>query len=638
MSTFTTLDQAEYGRRGVIDTHAGRIQTPALLPVANLIGGTTPESGGIWRYTRRHIFQSASVQGIMFQTMTFLDYNLTPDNLEKWRKKPLKQHFDESEEEPSFTQPLFVDSGGFKLMNSTTFGQPPDEGGNENDWGIYTNPESILKLQLDYGADLIATLDFPIPPNLNQDEATERMKKSIENAVECLQMLDDPQLLDEWDVEKVPSVYVAIHGHTYEDVHWYVSRFLDRADKLDEAFEGFALGSLVPLSNSPNVLVDIVQGAKDAIPEDRYDDIALHVFGISGRLCPLLALLGVDTFDSANYLKAARNKSFIDPDTWERTILDDIDDWENWCDCQACQDIHIDDMRHALLESDVKYKPIKGKHGTRFKSEYYADIARHNFELYSRQMQDVRSAVNDGELLELVANFAEGKTIVEKGLKRAQLHNPELREQLADLGYDKMVAGPDTETFQTKLSSFLDDIDDEQEEKRTISLQHGPNDFDVLQYDSYQPPSDIPVLLILPCSQEKPYSDSRTQQAVLSRLDGYKDRFHKVSLSGLYGPVPEVHETLDPVMSYEYVLTTADEDQVDLVANRLAKYLYRYGDQFEHILAYTTSKAYRHVIEEAFSRYGRGEIYPRDPRALQLTEHFRTANIDELIERFTTLS
>jgi tRNA-guanine family transglycosylase len=633
MSTFSTLEQAEYGRRGVIATPAGQIQTPALLPVANLIGGTTPESGGIWRYMRRHLFQSDTVQGIMFQTMTFLDYNLTPDNLEDWREKPLKQHFEESDVEPSFNQPLFVDSGGFKLMNSTTFGQPPEEGGSENDWGIYTNPESILKLQLDYGADIVATLDFPIPQNLNREEATERMKRSIDNAVECLQMLDDDELRVEWGVEETPSVYVAIHGHSYEDVNWYVSRFLDRAEELDEAFEGFALGSLVPLSNSPDILVDIVQGAKDAIPEERYDDIALHVFGISGRLCPLLSLLGVDTFDSANYLKAARNKSFIHPKTWRRTKLSDWDETD--CQCRACQDIFFDDMRHALLESDVSYRPIEGKHGTHFKSEYYAQIAYHNFELYSRQMQEVRDAINNGGLLELVADFAQGKNIVEKGLKRAQLHNPELREQLADLGHEELIAGPDAGTFQTKLSGFLDEVDNTTRKKRTISLKHGPNDFDILQRKDYQPPSDADVLIILPCSQEKPYSDSRTQQAVLTPLENYRGRFHKISISGLYGPVPEDFEEAEPVMSYEYVLTSADDDQIELVANRLARYLDRYGEQFDDILAYTTSKGYRRAIDKAFSRYGRGEIYPSDPRALQLTEHFRRENIDEFVSQFT---
>ncbi len=567
----------------------------------------------------------------MFQAMSFLDYNLTPDNLEEWREKPLKQHFEESDVEPGFDQPLFIDSGGFKLMNSTKFGQTPGEGGSENDWDIYTNPESILDLQLDYGADIIATLDFPIPQNLNKEETTERMEKSIDNAVETL------QLLDERELEETPSMYVAIHGHNYEDINWYVSQFLDRADELDEAFEGFALGSLVPLSSSPDTLVDIVQGARDAIPEDRYDEIAFHVFGISGRLCPLLSLLGVDTFDSRSYQYAARNKKFIHPDTWQRISLDQIDDWDDWpCDCQACQNIHLDDMRHALLESEVSNKPIEGEHGTHFKSEYYAQIAHHNFELYSRQMQQVRNAIDEGRLLERVANFAQGKNIVEKGLKRAQLHNPELREQLADIGCEGLVAGPDDETFQTKLSSFLEGVEDTTRKKRTISLKHGPNDFDILQRNDYQPPSEADVLLILPCSQEKPYSESRTHQAVISRLEDYRERYHKVSISGLYGPVPEDFEEADPVMSYEYVLTTADNDQVELVANRLAQYLNQYGEKFDHILAYTTNKAYRQAIDKAFTQYGRGEIYPSDPRALQLTEHFRSENIDELVGRFTS--
>jgi predicted RNA-binding protein len=109
-----------------------------------------------------------------------------------------------------------------------------------------------------------------------------------------------------------------------------------------------------------------------------------------------------------------------------------------------------------------------------------------------------------------------------------------------------------------------------------------------------------------------------------------------VSISGLYGPVPEDFEEADPVMSYEYVLTTADDDQVELVANRLARYLNRYGEKFDQIIAYTTNKAYRRAIDTAFNRYGRGEIYPSDPRALQLTEHFRSENIDELVGRFTS--
>lgn len=630
MPSFTTLQQSDYGRRGVLDTAHGDIQTPALFPVLNLIGGTTPESGGIWRYTVHHLVESESLQAGLFQAMSFLDYGVTPTTLATWREKTLREHYRESKEEPAFPKPLFVDSGGFKLMNSTTFGQPPEAGGKENEWGIYTNPESILDLQLDYGADIIATLDYPIPPNLNEAEATDRMERSIDSAVECLELLQDRGMTDE------VSVYVAIHGHTYEDINWYVGQFLERAKAYEDAFEGFAIGSLVPLSNKVDVLVDIVQGAKDAIPEAKQEDIALHVFGISGRLCPLLALLGVDSFDSANYLRAARNKRLIHPETWKRVSIEDID-WGEWpCQCAACSSINFEDMKYALLDSDITYQRIEGEDGDRFKSEFYAEIAHHNFELYGQQMDAVRTAIEQDRLLEHVVDFARGKDIVEKGLKRMQLHNPQLREQLESDGHNALVAGPETDTFQSQLSAFFDSVDDISRKKRTISLEHGPSDFDVLQTD-HQPP-DKPVLLILPCSQEKPYSASRTQQAVLRRLTAYEDRFYKLTMSGLYGPVPVEYEEIDPVMEYEYVLTTEDTEQVDLVANRLYRYLDRYGDGFDHILAYTTSKAYRTAIETAFARYGRGDIYPSDPRALQLTEHFRNENIDELLDQIDGLT
>lgn len=47
------------------------------------------------------------------------------------------------------------------------------------------------------------------------------------------------------------------------------------------------------------------------------------------------------------------------------------------------------------------------------------------------------------------------------------------------------------------------------------------------------------MLLILIYDQEMSYFDSRTQQAVLSRLENDRDRFHKISISKLYGPMLE---------------------------------------------------------------------------------------------------
>jgi predicted RNA-binding protein len=112
----------------------------------------------------------------------------------------------------------------------------------------------------------------------------------------------------------------------------------------------------------------------------------------------------------------------------------------------------------------------------------------------------------------------------------------------------------------------------------------------------------------------------------------WNDQIHKVTVSGMYGPVPEQYESLSQIKSYEYVLTNAEKQRQQLVVNRLTSYLEEYGPQFDAIVGYATSKTYRTVIEQAFSEYGDGVVLPKDPKMRALTEHFRTTNLEELSE------
>lgn len=661
MASFETefSDDAGNARRGTIHTARGDVETPAFFPVVNFIGGPTVRSGGIWSRLRNHLFGDQELQGAMFQAMSFLDFNLTPETLKYWRDRPLHEHFSDHEpvkphhERPDdFTKPLFVDSGGFKLLNSDTFGNHPEEGGDENDWSIYTNPESILDLQLDYGADIIATLDYPIPPNLNEDEKTQRMEDSIDSAIRCLELLEDE--------EDPPAVYVAIHGHDYETINWYVGTFLDRAEHLDKSFEGFALGSLVPLRTNVETLVDIVQGAKDAIPEDRIDDLGLHLFGISGKFTALLSLLGADSFDSSSYVRTAqfqkvinrefnvsegtivRDPNFDDHDLgefgvdtdrtitarwaadWSKFTADELpDDWG--CRCPACRELReigFGNMRATLFNSDSY-----DQNGPFMKSDFYALIGYHNFHVYQDEMNHVRELIErgDGELLNYVARMARnGVSDIDEALKRATVRDDDLARQLRERGYNRMVAERE-DGDQQRL-----DVD-VPVDARNISLEHTPDDFNVLERDDYEP-GDERVLLLVPCSQTKPYSNSRTHRAVADATAKWNDDVHKVTVSGMYGPVPREFERTSPVMSYEYVLTGVEKERQRLVIDRLVDYLERYGPEFDAIVGYATSKTYRTVIERAFEEHGSGTILPHTPEMRALTEHFRRTNLQELTD------
>lgn len=659
MPSFESEISDEYGnaRRGRLETPHGVVETPAFFPVVNLIGGPSEQSGGIWSRLRNHLFDEPEFQGAMFQAMSFLDFNLSPDSLEYWREETLHEHFtghdpvkDDDGQPADFTKPLFVDSGGFKLLNSDAFGDKPKDGGDNNDWSIYTNPESILDLQLDYGADIIATLDYPIPPNLNDEETTQRMEDSIDSAIRCLELLEGK--------ENPPAVYVAIHGHDYETINWYVGTFLDRTEHLDKSFEGFAIGSLVPLRTNIETLVDIVQGAKDAIPEDRVENLGLHLFGISGKFTALLALLGADSFDSSTYMRAAQFKKFINreldttdhatvhnPNASDHDLSDfgvDIEessetrwgsDWskftanklpEDWgCQCPACiklRDIGFDQMEKTLYKSDSY-----DQSGSYMKSDFYALIGYHNFHVYQNEMNYVRHLIGqgDGKLLEYVAKMARNDIKdVRQGLKRATIRDTDLAKQLEGLGYNRLVADQ-KEGEQKRLEV------DTPVESKEISLEHTPEDFNILEHDDYSP-DDEKVLLLLPCSQTKPYSESRTHRVVFEATNQWHDEIHKVSISGMYGPVPKEFENLSQVKSYEYVLTNVESDRQQLIIDRLVSYLEKYGDKFDTIVGYATSKTYRSVISRAIEAYGNGIVLPREPKMRSLTEHFRATNLQEL--------
>jgi tRNA-guanine family transglycosylase len=611
---FSTTTKLPHGRSGAITTPHGAVSTPAFFPVINFIGGPTTNSGGIWSRVRNTLFDDPRFQGALYQAMGFTDFSVSSETMdEHWRTQSMHAHY------PEFEKPLFVDSGGFKLLNSETFGSPPETGGDPNEYGIYTNPESILELQRDYGADIIATLDYPIPPNLKEDEKTERMEKSIQSAIRCL------ALLDEWDWDV--TVYVAIHGHDYETINWYVSQVLDEAGTRADRIAGFAIGSLVPLREKVDVLVDIVQGATDALPDDRRDEFGLHVFGVSGRVCPLLSLLGVDSFDSSAYIQTSRYKKAIHPETWERFAVGEIDD-PSWLIDEAFSTSYDEMM--AVLNADTSYKPINGH----MKSDFYAMLAHHNFLVYNREVERTRDAIRDDALLEYVVSVADSTAEVAKGIKRAQLRDDQLVRRLEAGGFDRHLAGPDVTTHQTTISRYGDDeyIATADTENRTISLKHTAEDFDVRQH-GYQIPADSRVLLIIPCSQQKPYRESRTQQAVLSAVTDHEAIIEKVTVSGLYGPVPAQFEEAPPVLEYEYVLTTTDEGQMELVTGRLVEFLERYADDVDLVVGYAASRAYREVIAAAFERAGVGELYPTDPAQRKLTEHFRRTNLAELTDR-----
>jgi tRNA-guanine family transglycosylase len=485
-SHFAAVNRPHGGRIGKLvlqpDSSFFHLPTPILFPVVCLITGTTARGGGLWKY----VLQADEVNGllrrnipVMSQVLHFLDFSSTNSKvLEKWRQLSLRRRYNTEVRPPlNYSAPIFLDSGGFQLLGK--------DGLDLSAYGLSiqddNGPQTILDLQKDLGGNIVATLDYPLLPGLEKSEALERMQKSRDSAIRAALHLKEAK-------SSIQFLFVAVHGQDKASVSTYVQLVFEEFKKngLADFPFGLAVGSLVPLRGSKKyrTIIEILQGVVESIPTDCRDTIPIHVFGITGNLMPILAYLGIDSFDSSTYAQEARGLGYIDHRTMRsRPILEmEEEDWT--CGCRVCQQVTLAEIQDALTSS-IRYRPLPNGH---YKSKYYGDIALHNLELDFGVVERTRSAIEADSLEEYLLEHLD--------------RFPQLRPSV------DLIAQTDM-SLQSHLNRTVHPVntkDIEPDDEPRVSLKYTPDDFNILANEYPGPPSSARVLLIIPCSKGKPYS------------------------------------------------------------------------------------------------------------------------------------
>ena len=208
--------------------------------------------------------------------------------------------------------PLMVDSGGFASLFRTS--QVKRAGGVgvieiDKDGTVETlSPRAVLDLQ-EAVADVAFTLDFPIPPGTARGEASKRLDLTIRNAHWALENRRRRDL----------PLYACVQA-------WDAASARDcAASYRDCAFDGIAIGGLVPRAKDRDLVLDLVAQVREAVA-----DKPLHVFGIGApELVSALYRLGVDSVDSSAFVKLAaegrrwggEGGAIVDPTPMERMHL-----------------------------------------------------------------------------------------------------------------------------------------------------------------------------------------------------------------------------------------------------------------------------------------------------------------------------
>ena len=359
------------------------LSTPILYPVVSFMTGSTPRGGGLWKYILRD-FMKNDVP-MLSQVLHFLDFPINGASLQKWRSKTVREWY--REVNGPYTAPLLLDSGGFKLLYNT--------GLDLSEFGIdaETEADDILALQEDMGGDMIASLDYPLPPGLDRAEAETRMNRSLQNAFRVAERIADRR--------NPPFLYICCHGQSQADIEEYVRKVFDRLLGVLPSF-GLAVGSLVPLrGKKDSEVLERILGVIKGIPESERDRTPIHAFGVSGDLTPILAYMGIDSFDSTSYIQAARGLNYSHPETRRKQKIMELD--ETVCTCRICREVSLDEMHLALSEEASYRRTSTGK----YKSEYYAAIALHNFEMEAELLSRMKEAIASGDALEALIRHAQ---------------------------------------------------------------------------------------------------------------------------------------------------------------------------------------------------------------------------------------
>ncbi len=160
-----------------------------------------------------------------------------------------------------------------------------------------------------------------------------------------------------------------------------------------------------------------------------------------------------------------------------------------------------------------------------------ADVERRNLALMRQEVALVREVVAAGALRELVEVRARSEPWQVAALRRLDRHHRDLLLSFCPVHRDRPLLALSRESLhRVEVTAWVDAI-----------------------LSRYSPPSSARVLLLLPCSARKPYSQSRTHRRFADALEGVRNRWtvHEVVLTSPLGAVPRELERMYPAAHYD---------------------------------------------------------------------------------------
>jgi 7-cyano-7-deazaguanine tRNA-ribosyltransferase len=261
-----------------------------------------------------------------------------------------------------FDGPIMTDSGSYQL---SVYGE------------VEVDNSQIVRFQQEIGSDIGVPLDIPTPPDVSWERAESELGITLQREKEALRLKKDMLLA------------APVQGSTYPELRERAGRELSSAD-----FDLYPLGAVVPLMESYRYadLVDVIVASKKGLSPAA----PVHLFGAGHPMMFALAVaLGCDLFDSASYALYAKEGRYM---TVRGTYhLDNLQYLP--CSCPVCSS----NDAQELIKSENREELL----------------ARHNLHATFAEMREVKQAIKEGSMWELVEQRCRTHPRLLDGLTRA---------------------------------------------------------------------------------------------------------------------------------------------------------------------------------------------------------------------------
>lgn len=238
----------------------------------------------------------------------------------------------------------------------------------------------IVSFERDIGADIGTILDIFTEPDFSREQVLSAMHRTQKRLEEAASLLGNEKM----------ALAAPIQGGVYPDL-----RVKAAGDMRDTACDYHPIGGVVPLMENYRFreLTEIMLSVQSAVNTSR----PLHLFGAGHpMLFPLAAACGMDAFDSALYAKYAKTGRMITPTgTIHLKNLDYLP-----CTCPVCS-------KYGSARELLELEP----------AEREMELARHNLWITRQELMNVKQAIKEGTLMELVEMRAHSHPALMEALK-----------------------------------------------------------------------------------------------------------------------------------------------------------------------------------------------------------------------------